>query len=95
MIVAQKRGRPGETSSRAVSVLGVQQVLGVPCFSKVFITSLHFYERPVLLPVLVTERKLSSIFILKKGKKQKQRSAFVLQQAVTEAMCTLSSESGT
>lgn len=60
---------------------------GIPCFSKVHFTSLHFHERTVKQYVsLLNKRKLKRIFFFYE-KRGKQRSAFVLQWASWEAAC--------
>ena len=69
---------------------------GILCFSKVCLCPLTFLESPTLVPVFVTKINPKRIFtFVRKGKKQKQRSAFVLQRALIKAACTLSCESGT
>lgn len=55
--------------------------IGIPYSSKVYVTLLHFYERPTLVSVFANRKKSEEDFrFYEKGEKWKQWSEFVLQQ---------------
>lgn len=68
---------------------------GIPLFSKVHLAPLHFYERPALVPVFA-HQKISKEDLHFDEKRQKVKIAFGIcfAVAVSEALCTPSSDSG-
>lgn len=69
---------------------------GIPCFSKVYFNASLLLGKIYISTCLLIKRNQKRIFAFtNKGKKQKQRSAFVLQQAITDPAHTISNKSGT
>lgn len=63
-----------------------------PAFREFALYHFFFTEVPTLVPVF-TDRYLKRIFTFaKKGRKQKKHFVFILQGAITEAVCILSTE---
>lgn len=53
--------------------------MGIPYFAKVHPTPLHFYDRPIVVPVFAEYPKRIVVFTKKKKKKKKAESENTLQ----------------
>ena len=71
--------------------MGLKIGSGIPCFSKVWFKPLHFYKRPILVPVFANNnnnkknpKRIFNFYKKKKKKKWKQHSV-CFQQLLMEA----------
>lgn len=56
---------------------------GIPCFLKVYVGPLYFYERPPLVPVFINQKKCEEDFHFYENRHKAELG--VLQRALTEA----------